>query len=122
MKRTVAALTAITIATSAVAPAVAEEKKVSSSAAYQDCVSELNNLEKTPNGKRFKEQGLAEANAKGSSDEGSCIKLLAGIDEYRGGVIATLVLVPAAILGILAFGAAYFNLIPGFSLPAGIRF
>lgn len=132
MKRfTAAALAATTAISLAVAPAQAAE---GSSKAYSECVTGLNKYDidkekalksgdSTDAAAAALADGLVkgafeEAGIQGSSNEGTCLKALTHPQsDYRSSALAFLILVPLAIVGVLAGGAAAAGLIPGVSLP-----
>lgn len=132
MKRfTAAALAAATAISLAAAPAQAAE---GSSKAYSECVTALrqydNEKDKALKGGDATDKATAaiidgilkgafeEAGIQGSSNEGTCINVLTHpTSEYRSNALAFLILVPLAIVGVLAGAAAYAGVIPGVQLP-----
>ena len=132
MKHTaIAALAATTALSLTVAPAHAQvevpppNKPDSSSEAYQTCVKVNNDLEKdaeqqgkADDFKKLREEAAKKEGVAGSSNEGYCIGMLTKDDDYKGGAIALLTLVPLGIVALLGAAAAASGMIPGVALPA----
>lgn len=131
MKRiATAALAATTALSLTVAPAHAQvevppNKPDSSSEAYQTCVKTNNDFEKDAQKrgkgddfKKLREEAAKKEGVAGSSNEGYCIGMLTKDDDYKGGAIALLTLVPLGIVALLGAAAAASGMIPGVALPA----
>ena len=132
MKRiATAALAATTALSLTVAPAHAQvevpppNKPDSSSEAYQSCVKTNNKHEKDAQKrgkgddfKKLREEAAKKEGVAGSSNEGYCIGMLTKDDDYKGGAIALLTLVPLGIVALLGAAAAASGMIPGVALPA----